>query len=99
MNIKTAIRMLRWPLLWRWAANWLSWCEHDDTATCPPCAALARHQQEKHEVRIGFSRMPYCGKCGLGSVYWKRWPRCAGKPLLRHKVMTSPAVRSFMAWE
>ncbi len=100
MQIETAIKMLRWPVLWRWAANWLSWREHDGTSgTCPRCAGFARRQQEMHDFRIGFSRVPYCSKCGLAHVYWKRWPKCAGKPLFRHKVLTSPAVRRMMVWD
>ena len=100
MRIETAIKMLKWPVLWRWAANWLSWREHDaGAATCPPCAAVARRRQTKHDPRVGFSRVPYCSKCGLAAAYWQRWPNCKGRPLLRHKVLTSPVVRSIMAWE
>ena len=100
MNVKLAIRMLNWPILWRWAANWLSWCEHDATAAaCPPCAAQARRLQEKHLPVCSFNRLMVCSKCGLSSTYWQRWPRCAGKPLLRHKVMRNPVVRSIMAWD
>lgn len=40
-----------------------------------------------------------CSKCGLSSTYWKRWPKCSGKPLLRHKVVTAPVIRSFVVWD
>ena len=100
MRIETAIKMLKWPVLWRWAANWLSWHAHDEyAAVCPPCAVLARRQQEHHIPRCNAYRLMICEKCGLSSTYWQRWPRCAGKPLLRHKVMRNPVVRSIMAWD
>jgi hypothetical protein len=89
-------RALQWPLVWRWAVRWAAAQNHSEyTKVCFPCAARDRLLKDKHAPTTGTDREVYCDKCGLHYTYWKVWRRCAGQPLLRHKVLT-PVVRSFM---
>lgn len=90
------VSSLKWPLVWRLAVRWLAAQQHDAySSRCFPCAARDRVNQEKHAPTTGMDREVYCAKCGLHHTYWKLWRRCAGQPLLRHKVV-NPVVRSFM---
>ncbi len=89
-------RALGWPLVWRLSVKWMARQNHDaDSQVCFPCAACDRVNQDKHAPTTGMDREVYCIKCGLHYTYWKLWRRCAGQPLLRHKLM-NPVIRSFM---
>jgi hypothetical protein len=74
-------RVLGWPVVWRWAANYIfnNVVDHVETEECLLCLARLRRLTFTHLPTIDYRRKTFCKKCGLPMSVWERKPKCTGK--------------------
>lgn len=76
-------RMLDWPILWRWAANYIleNVTDHVESAECLICLVKLRKLKFQHTPTIDARRQTFCSKCGILLSEWRRNPKCAGRSI------------------
>ena len=73
------LRLLNWPVIWRWAVDWACEYEHADESDCLPCAASKRRNRHEHRLAYGPRRVLQCLKCGRDVDYCTKHRHCSRK--------------------
>lgn len=75
---RRVVRIMHWPLVWRYAVQLGQTQPHNETGICLLCHATNRLARDEHQAKDSVDAVVVCGRCGLPRNKWGK--RCHGAP-------------------